>query len=195
MTRRVILVAGVPGTGKSVVSSRLSRILGCRTLGLSVFVLERGLWVSYDAERRSFVIDEDGLVRELERLEWSCMIVDTHWVEPFIKAGYQVEHVILLRCNPRELIRRLERRGWPPRKVAENVESELLGVLVGEVLEYVGSRKVYEIDTTGRRVEDTVAEAYKAIMGRMSRCCIDWTQVLSEDELREVLRYIEAYNP
>ncbi len=194
---KVIIVTGVSGVGKSVLASRLSRRLGGHVVNLSVLVLTNGLWSEYDRLRRSFVIDYEKLVKRLKDIvkqkSRGAIIIDTHWVEPFIDAGLDPDIVLLLRCNPLELIRRLERRFWPKRKIAENVEAELVGTLVSELSELNLLAKVYEIDTTSKNIDITSLEAIKAINDGKSKCCIDWLSSLSENELLKVISYIERH--
>ena len=187
-----ILVVGVPGTGKTALATRLARKKGCQYLNLSWFVLEKGLWRGYDRERRSFIVDFDGLVGSLRSLSPSCYVFDTHWVEPFHIARVAVERVIVLRTEPLVLLERLERRAWPPGKVAENVEAELLGVLSTEALEFYNGL-VWEVDTTGKSVEESLAEALESLSSTGRRCCIDWLSVMDEERLDKVLAYIERH--
>lgn len=189
-----IAVAGSPGTGKTSIGSRLSEELGCHFASLSVLVLEKRLWSGYDKERRSFVVDYNKLVSELRRIakHHSCVVLDTHWVEPLYMAGVQVAKIIVLRANPLDLLRRLERRGWPPSKIAENVEAELLGVITSEALEFFRD-VVWEIDTTGKKIVETLAEAQAGLATRRTRCCIDWLSLLSDEELSIILDYVNRY--
>ena len=190
---RFIVVTGTPGTGKTVIGSRVSRFLGCRFTTLSWLVLEKGLWLDYDYETRSFTIDWDGLVSVLRELPGKgCIVLDTHWLEPVREAvGSIVDRVVLLRTDPRVLARRLARRCWPPRKVAENVEAELVGVLAGEAVRVFGEERVYEIDTSSGPVDAKVREALNAIRKGLARCCIDWIERLGADGVGEVVRLVE----
>jgi adenylate kinase len=190
---RLILIAGTPGTGKTVVGSRLARIMDCRFTTLSWFVLEHGLWTGYDWERRSFIIDYDQLTDRLSSLAGSegCFIFETHWLEPFEAVRDSVDAVILLRCHPLVLYERLVRRGWPIRKVAENVEAELVGVVAHEAAS-IFSEKAFELVTSGTSVEATVSSALKALRQRLTRCCLSWIDRLKEDEIARVMSLVGA---
>ncbi len=188
----LIIVAGVPGTGKTVIGSWLARRLGCTFTTLSWLVLENGLWSSYDVRRRSFIIDYDRLVEHLRNSVSSvdCTVVETHWVEPFIEAGLKVDYILLTRCHPLKLYERLLRRDWPLRKIVENVEAELVGVIVSEVSTL--DVPVGEVDTSGVSVEEARRVAYELVNGRVQRCCIDWVSMLSPREVEELTRLLEA---
>lgn len=191
---KVVVVAGVPGTGKSTLSRWLARRLNGVHLNLTRFVLEKGIWINYDKTRRSFVIDYEKLLKILRRLfAYKRFIVfDTHWVEVVKDANITPERIIVLRTNPLVLAERLSVRGWPQRKVAENVEAELLGVVSREAIECFGKNLVYEIDTSKVSVQEAVELAYKAVEKRLSSCCIDWLVELSEKELVRVFKLVEA---
>ena len=183
-------MAGVPGTGKTMVGSKLAKRLGCRFTTLSWLVLEKGLWISYDRGRRSFIVDYSRLVDLLKAFfsMKDCIVFETHWLEPFSEIDKLVQKVLLLRCHPIVLYKRLSRRGWPRRKIAENVEAELVGVVASEALEYFSDR-VVELDTTRLSVYEAVEGALR-LLSSHSRCCIDWLEKIEEKELQELIGLI-----
>ncbi|WP_236698180.1 adenylate kinase family protein [Pyrodictium occultum] len=184
-------MAGVPGTGKSLVGSRVARLLLRRFTTLSWIVLEKGLWTGYDADRRSFIADYDRLVREIRY--YQDYVVETHWLEPFETILDAIEAVVVTRCNPLVLLERLQRRGWPPAKIAENVEAELVGVVAAEARRLVDKGvPVVEIDTTQMDPDDAAKLVVDMIGRGVSRCCIDWLSVLEGDELGFLLEKLSS---
>ena len=55
-----------------------------------------------------------------------------------------IDKVIVLRCDPTELERRLRKKGWSRKKIQENVEAEMIGLIAWEARKH---RKVLEIDS------------------------------------------------
>ncbi|NPA05308.1 MAG: AAA family ATPase [Crenarchaeota archaeon] len=186
-----ILLAGTPGTGKTRVGLILARLTNYVFTTVTWLVLENRLWSSYDPKTYSFIIDENLFYHYLEeQLPAKRMIIDTHWVEPFARIRSQVEYCIVLRTRPDQLWRRLEARGWPPSKIADNVEAELVGLIAREALESFPDR-VYEVDTTNKRPADTAQEILEAIRARKRTTKpIDWLSETPEQELTRILEML-----
>jgi adenylate kinase len=154
-------------------------------------VLWHGLWSQYDRDRRSFVIEYEGLVDKLR--EYRGYIIETHWLEPFLDAGV-ADIIVFTRTHPLVLYKRLSRRDWPKRKIVENVEAELLGSLIGEALEAIRKGAlVIEIDTSRLSPEEAVEVVIGAARVSESKCCINWLDSLSPEELEKVMGIIERY--
>ncbi|MGC8954370.1 MAG: adenylate kinase family protein [Desulfurococcus sp.] len=190
---KIIVVAGVPGTGKTSVSRELASLTGFQLIELGRYALERGLVTGFDDERGSYVIDEDALSREVSMLAGNSegyIIVSTHY--PEILDPSVVEKVFVLRTHPLVLEKRLESRGWDRRKINENVMAEILGVVSYNALTVFGEEKIYEIDTsntTPGEVAGLVADilSNKTVIPPGIR--IDWLSVLPAEELSRFESY------
>jgi len=170
----VVVVSGVPGTGKSTIAARLSEILGWEKVDLSEASLKHGLVLEEDKERSTYVIDEDA-VRTWVRRKASegPLIVDSHYGE--IVDDDILMKLFVLRLRPDILLERLLKRGWHPHKVAENVEAELLGVCTANALEEHPREKICEVNTTGKTSDEVTEEILMTLAGE--RGCflgIDW---------------------
>lgn len=83
----------------------------------------------------------------------------------------------------------MERRGYSQKKVAENVEAELIGVISALTENRFGRRKVFEFDTTRvgpKSASDSIA---RLAVGRQPwKAPIDWTlDYDSASKLRSLL--------
>ena len=156
-----IAITGTPGVGKTTVSKVLGEKLGIKVIDITEVVKDYKLYTEKDEDMDSYVIDFEKLenfINEIEKQE-KDVILDGH-VSHLLNPDY----TIVLRCNPEIVKERLEKRGYKPKKVLENVQAEILDVCLCE-----SKGRVYEIDTTNRDVEDIVNEIIEAIKHKKER--------------------------
>jgi adenylate kinase len=67
--------------------------------------------------------------------------------------------MVVLRCEPMVLKRRLSQRGYSFEKTIQNVEAELIGVIASDATSAFGKGKTMEFDTSA----SSAAESAKAI--------------------------------
>jgi len=150
-----VAITGTPGTGKTSVAA---------------FLAEKGYEVrSFDGLAEDFVVGYDE-VRE-------CKIVDTEemdktfrnireegimFVEGHLSHMLSVDSVIVLRCDPSELEKRLKAKGWGKDKVKENLEAEAMDIILSQSCD-VHEGHVAEIDTTGRKAKEVAEEIDKIV--------------------------------
>lgn len=166
----IISITGTPGTGKSMAAKMLARKTGCDLLELNKEIVKRRLYSSYDRKRKTFVADMAKVgkfVRQYAKGR-DCVVVDSH-----LSHDVGAALVIVLRCRPDVLGKRLKKRGWPIAKIRENVEAERIGVISSEA-----KGKVFEIDTTGLAPGQTAAAMERVLKGKGKRYkgSIDWIE-------------------
>lgn len=164
----VIAVSGTPGTGKTRFARLLARKLGINYVSLTWFAMQHDLMKCYDHKRRTYVIDELGLTRELRRYLATLkgqVLVEGHYSGRLVPKRF-TEIVFVLRCDPDILKTRLKRRGYSDEKVRENVEAEVLDICLSEAIATQGSEKVTEIDTSAKPVQNCVEEALQILGGK-----------------------------
>jgi adenylate kinase len=163
---KAIVIAGVPGTGKSTLARELARVLNTEAIDLSKLALENNLILEYDASRKTYVIDEEAVasrVRSIVENMEGYVVIDTHYpeiIDPDI-----VDKVVVLRLNPFELEKRLLERGWGREKVNENVMAEILGTVSVNALEAFGGNRVYELDVSEKSVGEVLDEVLAVVKG------------------------------
>lgn len=86
-------------------------------------------------------------------------------VESHLAHLLSADRVVVLRCQPEELHRRLSERGVEESKATENAESEALDVILTEAVSRHGTENVYEIDTTDRSPDDVGEEIERVVAG------------------------------
>ncbi len=162
-------ITGTPGTGKSSVAEELAR-RGYRIVHLSDtidrFVLEK------DEERDTLVIDEEAWISSFVPVEG--------FVEGHLAHLLPCDKVIVLRCRPDELKKRLASRGYSDAKISENAEAEALDIILVESLEIHPPGHIYEVDTTSMDILECAGLIEQFIKGQIpsSYGSIDWSAYL-----------------
>ena len=143
MQPRIVALTGSPGTGKTTLASRLLN------QGVKVVTLEDA------AERVDALSHVEGeLEVETSKLaEWKWEGNDHCVIDGHLSHHCPINAVIVLRCHPLELRRRLEQRtDYGPEKVESNVEWELISGVWADLIVLHPQAKVIEIDTTEQEV-------------------------------------------
>jgi adenylate kinase len=151
-----VAVTGTPGTGKTTATERLDTDLD--VVHLNEVVRAEGLYDEVDEERDSVIADIEAVEERLG--DRDDLVVDSH-----LAHHLDVDRVVVLRCHPEEVERRLRERGESAAKAAENAESEALDVILTEAVEGHGTDAVYEIDTTDRDPDEAAAEIEAVLAG------------------------------
>ncbi|MDY6818858.1 MAG: adenylate kinase family protein [Halobacteriales archaeon] len=149
-----VAVTGTPGTGKTTATERLETDLD--VIHLNDVIEREGFIDREDADRDTAVVDMDAVDDWLAGRDE--VVVDSHLAHHF-----EMDRVVVCRCQPAELEARLRARGEPAAKAKENAESEALDVILSEAVDRHGTEAVYEIDTTDRSI-DTVTAAIEAVI-------------------------------
>lgn len=160
-------LSGTPGTGKTAVASLLEE-KGYKILRITDLISDFS--VGFDKERNSSIIDEDKLNKYILTIK-DDMIVEGH-----ISHLLNTEGVIILRCHPNELIKRLEKKKWNAVKIKENLEAEALDIILDKSLEK--HTRIWEIDTTNISIEQVVCSVIKVLNEnpKPSFGLIDWSE-------------------
>ena len=172
-----IAITGTPGVGKSTVSKLLIKRLNeldenqnFECINITDAVKENELYIEKDEFMDSYVVDFQKLNDYINKCtnKSKNLIIDGH-----ISHLLDVDYIIVLRCSPELISKRLEERNYSKNKVKENVEAEILDVCLVEALE--NSDNVYEIDTTDRTVESIVDEIIDALNHKKTKTgAVNW---------------------
>lgn len=178
----VVAITGTPGTGKTTVANILRR-RGYRVL--SVNELAERLDCIIGEEEGCKIVDVERLAERVRSILPKGLVL----LEGHLSHLLNPDKVIVLRCNPVELKRRLESKGWPEEKVLENVEAEIVDSILIEAIE--SCDEVYEIDTTEMSPEE-VADAIELLIrgeakDRFKPGKIDWISAIG-DRIEEFMR-------
>ena len=98
-----------------------------------------------------------------------------------------IEKVIVFRCHPKDLAKRLSSKGWKKEKIKENIEAEMLDVILCEALEHHSKENVFEIDTTNKSIDEVTSSVVEIIenefknMKKYKIGNIDWSEEILRD--------------
>jgi adenylate kinase len=187
--RQLLLITGVPGTGKTTVSTLLAAELGAEHIELTRLVREGGFNQGWDQARATVIADMKALRHAIANIldnTKSTLIIDGHY-SPDVAPRQETTLVVVLRRAPWVIREKLLARGYSARKVRENVEAELLGVCLADALAVQDPEKICEIDTTAQSPEETVKLILAVLDGdvKCSHGEVDW---MNSPEAEALLR-------
>jgi adenylate kinase len=192
-SRKVIVVTGTPGVGKTTISQKLADRLDARYLNITDLVKEEKLITSIDKVRKTLVADTKKVSKRVQEILQSSvgnLIIEGHYAVDVVP-NKDVNIIIVLRREPIELKAVLEKRGFDGKKLWENLAAEILDVCLLDTLSICDAYKVCEIDVSGKTVEEVVEETI--LMLKKKKPCqagiVDWLGKLdAEERLGEFLR-------
>ncbi|MCK9322929.1 MAG: adenylate kinase family protein [Candidatus Methanomethylophilaceae archaeon] len=157
----VIALTGTPGTGKTSASEELKR-RGYVVVDINKHLRDHDLLGEKDEKRDTFNVDIDSLNISLEgyRQKDETVFLDSH-----LSHCVDSHTIIVFRCHPDVLAKRLEARGYNEGKVKENVQAEILDVILCEAME--SDIPVYEVDCSSGSVLDAVDSVVDIINGKV----------------------------
>ena len=185
--RKIILITGTPGVGKTSISKVLVKRLNALRIDLNELVFKDGLFLNMDEKRDTKVADLDKLSKRVKTVLKSTskdIIIESHYASDVLPPNL-VTHIFVIRRNPKFLINILEKKGFSPSKVKENVLAELLDVCLINAISSNVSEKVSEVDATNHTIKEVTDEIIQIIKGlkRKNFGNIDWIQRLEDDKL------------
>lgn len=190
--KRIIVVTGTPGVGKTVVTGLLASRLDAFHIDLGELVKRETLWSDVDKARGTLIADMPKLSKRVqEMIEHSerDIVLDGHYAVDVVPAK-NIHIVFVLRREPDELRRSMEKRGFKGKKLKENLAAEVLDVCLYNAVKVCGLEKVCEIDVTGKKA-DEVVEGVVAVLEGKKACAVgivDWLGKLeNEGRLEEFL--------
>jgi adenylate kinase len=183
--KRVILVTGTPGVGKTAISRLLASRLSAKHVDLGKLVKRENLTSGIDEARETLIVNVNKVSKRIKNIIEESehdLIIDGHYAVDAVPAK-EVHLVFVLRRDPDELIGLMKNRGFKESKIKENLAAEILDVCLSEAVDACGVDKVCEIDTSGKEIEDIVEEVISILNG--SRQCrrgiVDWLGKLDHE--------------
>ncbi|MDO5826456.1 MAG: adenylate kinase family protein [Methanosphaera sp.] len=143
----MIIITGTPGCGKTSISNILANKIGAKLISINYLLDNYDLNMGTDELRGYRIVDIDKMIPLVDKIKGECedetIIFEGHLAQDYPNA----DKIIVLRCNPTELKKRLDARDWSDRKIQENIEAEILGICTQESYETYGDI-VQEVETS-----------------------------------------------
>lgn len=190
--KRILVLTGTPGVGKSTVSEQLASMLPGQHINVSDIVAAEQLVCGTDKARKTQIADISRVssrIAEMTEENEGYLIIDGHFASDLVEAK-NLFMAFVLRRDPVELQSILRKRGYDTHKVSENVACEILDICLVDALQAYGKGKVCEIDCSNKSAA-TIAEEIRSILKKTGKCnvgIIDWlTKLESEGTLDSFL--------
>ncbi len=136
---KIIIVTGVPGTGKTTLSKLLAKKLNFYYLDVNKLISRYKLSEGYDKKRRAKIIDTNKLNNKLiaeiknfkrQNEKYKGIIIDSH-LSHYLPRKY-ADFCIVTKCDIKELNKRLKKKKFHESKIKENIEAEIFDVCFNE---------------------------------------------------------------
>lgn len=140
-----------------MVQALVSQVPTLRAIDVGALVRDKQLYTEWDEEYQTHVLDEERLLDEMEdEMEAGGAVVEYHGADLFPERWFDL--VLVLRAENSMLYSRLESRGYPAKKLTDNVEAEIMQVILDEAREAYREEIVIELPSnTIEDIESNVA--------------------------------------
>ncbi|MFX1316273.1 MAG: adenylate kinase family protein [Promethearchaeota archaeon] len=156
---KTIVISGTPGCGKTSVSKKIAERVNVKIISLNKLAISKHLSLDYDSYRETYIVETKSLIpllkKEVERIKKKrpdFLIIEGHFSD-IVPESY-INYVFILRCDPDELKKRLEKKGYKIKKIRENIQAEILGNCVNYFIQKRMKIPLIEIDTTNISIEN-----------------------------------------
>lgn len=185
MNNMLIALTGTPGVGKTTIATQFKQ-RGITTINIIDLAINKKLTQAFDDERDSYIIDTDKLneyIHQNYSTSSQPVILDGH-LSHLLPA---VDRVIILRCHPQELRKRLAQKNWKQQKQEENIEAEILDIILCETAKHHKEKNLFEIDTTHKSSEEVTRDVLNIINNNFKNNeygigTVDWSQEILNKE-------------
>ncbi|MCK4883374.1 MAG: AAA family ATPase [Candidatus Diapherotrites archaeon] len=175
----MIIITGTPGTGKTTIAKELGKALNLPVFSELELISQKQ--IGKKNTENEFEVELELLEKEINLLEKDCIVEGHLLCELKTTAGT----VIVLRCEPKKLEKRLLKRHYKTKKVNENICCELIDYCLQKAEE--NHSQVISVDTSNS-LEETLSKTINAVNGKFKGDNIDWSNQIAEFSQKQVLK-------
>lgn len=190
-----IVISGTPGCGKTSVAKEISNLIDTKIMSLNELAISDKFSFEYDEVRKTYIVDFKVFlpyvlkkIQEIKQNNPPFLIIEGHFSD-IIPEKY-IDYVFILRCEPDELFKRLEKKNYDSKKINENIQAEILGNSGNYFIQKKTKLPLFEIDTTdlssisvAKIIEGIVVENNDATNYYIGK--IDWLEKLFQENRLE----------
>jgi len=170
-----LVVTGNPGVGKHTISKNLANTLQYDLIDINTEAIKSGL---FKKTKDALDVDVSKLKKVLKAKVKKRTLVVGH-LAPYVLTKSQISNAIILRRSPYDLISVYKKRRYSMRKMQENLQAEILGVVAYDTLAKFG-QKCIQIDCTSKSIHQVVRKIKKALAGNVESEFVDWLSLVVE---------------
>ena len=156
-----IYITGTPGTGKTSVAECLAHELNMEYMEINDLVVQEGLFLGYDINKDTLIIDDEllgeRLTQKLHSADGVCVAGGV------VISNLPFDLIIILHSLIPILRNRLKGRGYSEEKIESNIEAEIMNVLYYELIELYGTDTIFEVNNDNQTIEETCKQIISVI--------------------------------
>ena len=181
-----IVITGNPGVGKHTIAKNVAKEIGYKILDINKIAFDAGL---YEKKDQTFDVDIEQLKKILKTKITKKSLLVGH-LAPYVLTKSQIKKAIILRKNPYKLILIYKKRRYSRKKMAENLGSEILGIISHDTIKKLGTSKTHQIDTTTKSISKITKQIQSILNGKSLDEMVDWLSLVSEkNDLKKFFPY------
>ena len=171
-----VVITGNPGVGKHTIAKKLAETMNFKILDINKIALESGL---YEKKDGVLEVNTTKLKPILTKKITKKSLIVGH-LAPFVVPKSKVKLAIVLRKNPYKLLTVYKKRKYSRKKIADNVGSEVLGIIAYDSIKKFGKSKTCQIDTTSISISNLTKKIKSIFKGKFDDDKVDWLSLVSE---------------